>query len=157
MPTCRAFRWFAIASSGTPYIGKCPAKKRDIVSQSTAVRRLDRLGRLFEHLIETISKLNNRKIGFKNIQETIDTTTSGGKLIFRIFGALAEFERILSGRERMLDCKKQEPGDIISADRYKSKENPGFSSSQSVRNFSVPTGTPICMDDGDTTGVYIPL
>jgi DNA invertase Pin-like site-specific DNA recombinase len=36
---------------------------------------------------------NNRKIGFKSIQENIDTTTSGGKLVFHIFGALAEFER----------------------------------------------------------------
>ncbi len=44
-------------------------------------------------LIGTISKLNNRKIGFKSITENIDTTTSGGKLIFHIFGALAEFER----------------------------------------------------------------
>ena len=36
---------------------------------------------------------NTRKIGFKSIQESIDTTTSGGKLVFHIFGALAEFER----------------------------------------------------------------
>src|SRR5437764_15070297 len=36
---------------------------------------------------------NNRKIGFKSIQESIDTTTSGGKLVFHISGALAEFER----------------------------------------------------------------
>ena len=43
--------------------------------------------------IETITELNNRKIGFKSIQENIDTTTSGGKLVFHIFGALAEFER----------------------------------------------------------------
>src|SRR5256886_5121906 len=57
------------------------------------VWRLDRLGRSLKHLIETITKLNNRKIGFKSIQESIDTTTSGGKLIFHIFGALAEFER----------------------------------------------------------------
>src|SRR5918998_2134705 len=57
------------------------------------VWRLDRLGRSLKHLIETITKLNNRKIGFKSIQENIDTTTSGGKLIFNIFGALAEFER----------------------------------------------------------------
>src|SRR5215210_7726701 len=42
----------------------------------------------------TYAKLNNnRKIGFKSIQESIDTTTSGGKLVFHIFGALAEFER----------------------------------------------------------------
>src|SRR5213082_3007364 len=57
------------------------------------VWRLDRLGRSLKHLIETISKLNNKKIGFKSITENIDTTTSGGKLIFHIFGALAEFER----------------------------------------------------------------
>src|SRR6266702_3960680 len=57
------------------------------------VWRLDRLGRSLKHLIETITALNNRKIGFKSIQENIDTTTSGGKLVFHIFGALAEFER----------------------------------------------------------------
>ena len=45
------------------------------------VWRLDRLGRSLKHLIETITELNNRKIGFKSIQESIDTTTSGGKLI----------------------------------------------------------------------------
>src|SRR5207248_5376603 len=57
------------------------------------VWRLDRLGRSLKHLIETITKLNNRKIGFKSITENIDTTASGGKLVFHIFGALAEFER----------------------------------------------------------------
>src|SRR5437588_2698376 len=57
------------------------------------VWKLDRLGRSLQHLIETITKLNNRKIGFKSITENIDTTTSGGKLVFHIFGALAEFER----------------------------------------------------------------
>src|SRR5437016_5347903 len=63
------------------------------------VWRLDRLGRSLPHLIETITKLNNRKIGFKSITENIDTTTSGGKLVFHIFGALAEFERdIISER-----------------------------------------------------------
>src|SRR3989440_5735972 len=57
------------------------------------VWRLDRLGRSLKHLIETITKLNHRKIGFKSITENIDTTTSGGKLVFHIFGALAESER----------------------------------------------------------------
>ena len=57
------------------------------------VWRLDRLGRSLKHLIETITSLNERGIGFKSITESIDTTTSGGKLIFHIFGALAEFER----------------------------------------------------------------
>jgi DNA invertase Pin-like site-specific DNA recombinase len=58
------------------------------------VWRLDRLGRSLKHLIfETIQQLDNRHIGFKSLTENIDTTTSGGKLIFHIFGALAEFER----------------------------------------------------------------
>jgi DNA invertase Pin-like site-specific DNA recombinase len=57
------------------------------------VWRLDRLGRSLPHLIETITGLENRGIGFKSITESIDTTTSGGKLVFHIFGALAEFER----------------------------------------------------------------
>ncbi len=60
---------------------------------SLVVWKLDRLGRSLKHLIDTITELNNRKIGFMSITENIDTTTSGGKLIFHIFGALAEFER----------------------------------------------------------------
>jgi DNA invertase Pin-like site-specific DNA recombinase len=55
------------------------------------VWRLDRLGRTLKHLIATITDLSDK--GFKSLQEQMDTTTSGGKLIFHIFGALAEFER----------------------------------------------------------------
>ncbi len=57
------------------------------------VWRLDRLGRTLKQLIATITDLSGQAIGFKSLQENIDTTTSGGKLIFHIFGALAEFER----------------------------------------------------------------
>jgi DNA invertase Pin-like site-specific DNA recombinase len=57
------------------------------------VWRLDRLGRSLKDLIERITELHSRNIGFKSLTEQIDTTTSGGKLIFHIFGALAEFER----------------------------------------------------------------
>src|SRR5436305_4986635 len=60
---------------------------------SLVVWKLDRLGRSLNHLIETITALNHRRVGFRSITENIDTTTSGGKLIFHIFGALAEFER----------------------------------------------------------------
>jgi DNA invertase Pin-like site-specific DNA recombinase len=59
------------------------------------VWRLDRLGRSLPHLITTMTDLEERGIGFKSLTEHIDTTTSGGKLIFHIFGALAEFERNL--------------------------------------------------------------
>jgi DNA invertase Pin-like site-specific DNA recombinase len=63
------------------------------------VWRLDRLGRPLPHLISNMTDLEERGIGFKSLTENIDTTTSGGKLIFHIFGALAEFERNLI-RER---------------------------------------------------------
>jgi DNA invertase Pin-like site-specific DNA recombinase len=70
-------------------------RKGDIL----VVWRLDRLGRSLPHLITTLTGLEARGIGFKSLTENIDTTTSGGKLIFHIFGALAEFERNLI-RER---------------------------------------------------------
>jgi DNA invertase Pin-like site-specific DNA recombinase len=63
------------------------------------VWRLDRLGRSLKHLIETVTTLERQGIGFKSLMENIDTTTSGGKLVFHIFGALAEFERDIN-RER---------------------------------------------------------
>jgi DNA invertase Pin-like site-specific DNA recombinase len=57
------------------------------------VWKLDRLGRSLQHLLETVTGLQARGIGFRSLQESIDTTTAGGKLIFHVFGALAEFER----------------------------------------------------------------
>src|SRR5436190_15524143 len=57
------------------------------------VWKLDRLGRSLPHLIDTVTGLQDRGIGFKSLTEQIDTTTSGGKLIFHVFAALAEFER----------------------------------------------------------------
>ena len=63
------------------------------------VWRLERLGRSLKHLIETVTTLKEQGISFKSLTEHIDTSTPGGKLIFHIFGALAEFERDLI-RER---------------------------------------------------------
>src|SRR5215204_4070093 len=57
------------------------------------VWRLDRLGRSLRHLIETVTDLQEKGVGFKSLAESIDTTTSGGRLVFNIFGSLAEFER----------------------------------------------------------------
>jgi DNA invertase Pin-like site-specific DNA recombinase len=59
------------------------------------VWRLDRLGRSLKHLIEVVAELEKKAIGLKSLTEAIDTTTAGGKLMFHIFGALAEFERHL--------------------------------------------------------------
>lgn len=63
------------------------------------VWRLDRLGRSLRNLIDQVTVLHQRDVGFKSLQETIDTTSSGGRLVFHVFGALAEFERDLI-RER---------------------------------------------------------
>jgi DNA invertase Pin-like site-specific DNA recombinase len=73
------------------------------------VWRLDRLGRSLKHLIEVMNELEKRKIGLISVTEAIDTTTPGGKLVFHIFGALAQFEtdlirqRTLSGLQAARD------------------------------------------------------
>jgi DNA invertase Pin-like site-specific DNA recombinase len=63
------------------------------------VWRLDRLGRTMVDLIKLVTDLEGRGVGFRSLTESIDTTTPGGKLIFHVFSALAEFERNLT-RER---------------------------------------------------------
>lgn len=84
--------------------GACAARRRLSASvrsltyscsagDTLVVWRLDRLGRSLRHLIDTVTELQEEGIGFKSLTESIDTTTSGGKLVFHIFGALAEFER----------------------------------------------------------------
>ena len=55
--------------------------------------RLDRLGRSIRHLIDIVTTLDEKGIGFTSLQENIDTATSRGKLAFHIFGSLAEFEK----------------------------------------------------------------
>jgi DNA invertase Pin-like site-specific DNA recombinase len=59
------------------------------------VWKLDRLGRSLQHLIDTVAGLEKRGVGFRSITETIDTTTSGGRLVFHLFGALGQFEKDL--------------------------------------------------------------
>ncbi len=60
---------------------------------SLVVWKLDRLARSLPQLIETVATLEDQGIGFCSLTEAIGTTTAGGKLVFHIFGALAEFER----------------------------------------------------------------
>jgi DNA invertase Pin-like site-specific DNA recombinase len=59
------------------------------------VWKLDRLGRSLRDLIDIINGLKERGIGFKSLEDAIDTTTAGGMLIFHFMGALAEFERVM--------------------------------------------------------------
>ena len=71
------------------------ARKGDTI----VVWKLDRLARSLSQLIQTVESMEARGIGIRSLTETIDSTTPGGKLIFHIFGALAEFERAVI-RER---------------------------------------------------------
>jgi DNA invertase Pin-like site-specific DNA recombinase len=85
------------AKADRPVLAEALSYIRD--GDTLVVWRLDRLGRSLGHLIETVAGLAERGIGFRSLGEQIDTTTSGGKLVFHVFGALAEFERDLV-RER---------------------------------------------------------
>jgi len=123
-------------------------RKGDIL----VVWRLDRLGRTLKHLIEFVNELESQEIGFKSLQETVDTTSSSGKLVFHIFAALAEFERSLirertragleaartrgrqGGRPKTLDKNKQE----LMAKLYIGKEHTVKEICQ-MMNISKPT------------------
>lgn len=63
------------------------------------VWKLDRLARSLPRLIETVAMMEQQGVGLRSLTESIDTTTAGGRLIFHVFGALAEFERAVI-RER---------------------------------------------------------
>src|SRR3954463_390238 len=88
------------------------------------VWKLDRLGRSLAHLLEIVTTLEKRGVGFRSITEAIDTTTPGGRLVFHLFAALGQFERDLiqertraglaaaaargrpSGRKRVMTAEK---------------------------------------------------
>ena len=101
--------WSAPAASGSfpdtasgalderPQLAKVIGALRS--GDTLVVWRLNRLGRSLRHLIDTLNDLRDRGVGFRSLQESIDMLTSGGKLVFHVFGALAEFERELI-RER---------------------------------------------------------
>ena len=68
---------------------------------SLVVWKLDRLGRSLPHLVDLVNELKQRSIGFRSLQENLDTTSGTGKLVFHLFASLAEFERDLI-RERTM-------------------------------------------------------
>ncbi len=88
--------WTDVASGAKadrPQLAEALASLRP--GDTLCVWRLDRLGRSLPHLIETVRELKERGVGFRSLQEAIDTGTPGGRLIFHVFGALATFEQDL--------------------------------------------------------------
>jgi DNA invertase Pin-like site-specific DNA recombinase len=83
-----------VASGGDPTRDGLKDALAQLRSGDTlVVWRLDRLGRSLKHLIETVTGLHSREIGFRSLTEGIETETSGGRLVFHLFACLAEFER----------------------------------------------------------------
>lgn len=83
----------AISGSRAERPGLQQLKQQLRTGDTLVVWRLDRLGRSLRDLIDWINYLDDHGVAFKSLQEAIDTSTSGGRLIFHMFGALAEFER----------------------------------------------------------------
>ena len=81
------------ANRNRPELDKMLAKLRpgDVI----VIQKLDRLGRSLQHLIELVDHFRENKVGFVSLSDNFDTTTSQGKLLFNIMGAIAEFERDL--------------------------------------------------------------
>ena len=82
-----------VASGGTaerPGLVEALAHLRS--GDTLVVWRLDRLGRSLKHLIETVTALHARGVGFRSTTEGIETETSGGRLVFHLFACLAQFE-----------------------------------------------------------------
>lgn len=76
-----------------PQLTQCLSTLRK--GDTLVVWKLDRLARSLKDLVEIIEDLQQRGVGFRSLTEAIDTTNAGGKLVFHIFGALAEFEHSL--------------------------------------------------------------
>lgn len=94
-------KWFTDKISGSKFERKGLDEALAFIrpSDTFVVWKLDRAGRSLKHLIDLLNTLKSRGIDFISLTEKIDTTTPGGKLIFHVMGALAEFERDLI-RER---------------------------------------------------------
>lgn len=83
-----------VGSGGDPSrSGLAEALAQLRTGDTLVVWRLDRLGRSLKHLVETVTSLHSRGVGFRSLTEGIETETSGGRLVFHLFACLAEFER----------------------------------------------------------------
>ena len=79
-------------------------KALDYVRQgdSLVISRLDRMARSVLDLAKIAERLKNKGVSLKVLDQSIDTSTSEGKLMFHMLGAFAEFENDIR-RERQQD------------------------------------------------------
>lgn len=87
-------------NTARPELRACLAALEE--GDTLVVYKLDRLGRSVVDLANIVTELGERGVEFRSLTEGFDTTTNGGKLVFHIFAAVAEFERELI-RERAAD------------------------------------------------------
>lgn len=92
---------FGVSGAKSSRKGLDQAMARLRSGDKLVVWRLDRLGRSLTHLVQLLETLGRRNIRFHSITEHIDTSSSGGRLVFHMMAALAEFERsLISERTR---------------------------------------------------------
>ena len=89
----RIYRDNGVSGVATKRPGLSKALRALHAGDVLVVWKLDRLGRSLAELIAVMGQLERRDIGFRSLSESIDTTTAGGRLVFHLMGALAEFER----------------------------------------------------------------
>lgn len=133
-----------------PELNRCLDTLRE--GDQFIVWRLDRLGRSLKDLIDLVNEFESKAVSFQSLTESINTATPAGKLIFHVFGALAEFERSLiqertkagleaarargrkGGRPKKLDDHKIKKARAMLND-------PEITLSEVAKHFSVSRGT----------------
>jgi hypothetical protein len=125
--TCRSTPWTAPAATGCsprPPAARLSTARSSRRSWTSSARgdtlvvwKLDRLGRSLRHLVDTVTGLAGRGVAFRSLQEQVDTTTPGGRLVFHVFAALAEFERTWSGSGPVRGLPPRAPATAAAAGR----------------------------------------
>lgn len=116
------------------------------------VWRLDRLGRSLKDLVDLVTEFEKSGVGFQSLNESINTASPTGKLIFHVFAALAEFERSLiqertkAGLEaaRARGRKGGRPKKLSSSQIRQAKAmllDPMITKSEVAKHFSISRGT----------------
>lgn len=117
---------FSGTKSSRPKLDKLISDSNNNNFEALIVWKLDRLGRSLQDLIKTLNILNNNKISFICTTQQIDTTTSHGKFLFHILGAVAEFESNIISERTKLGLKGKRKGRKVGARDKKPRSKYGY-------------------------------